>query len=109
MADGLWERVLDRLLPEPGADLDVDGLTIAGIPGLRCRCLPKSRVVLYRPDTAAGVLLQLPTDDEADARQTDSKAPAASPPDTTRPPPHTKQRSVLHRSCFGQDPFEDGP
>ena len=69
LADGLWETVLDRLLPEPDADLDVEGLTIAGIPGLRCRCLPKSRIVLYRPDTAANVLLQLPTDDEAEARQ----------------------------------------
>jgi hypothetical protein len=69
LADGLWESVLDRLLPEPDDDLDVEGLTIAGIPGLRCRSLPKSRIVLYRPDTTVSVLLQLPPDDEADARQ----------------------------------------
>ncbi len=33
----------------------------------------------------------------------------ASPPDTTRRPPPTKQRSVSHHSYSGQDQFEDGP
>ncbi|MCZ1011925.1 AAA family ATPase [Streptomyces lydicus] len=69
LAGGQWEEVLDLLLPEPDADLDVEGLSVAGIPGLRCRCLPKGRIVLYRPDTAASVLLQLPADDADEARQ----------------------------------------
>ena len=69
LAGGLWEGVLDLLLPESDADLDVEGLAVAGIPGLRCRCLSKGRIVLYRPDTAASVLLQLPADDAAEARQ----------------------------------------
>ncbi|WP_375256616.1 IS5 family transposase [Streptomyces sp. PKU-EA00015] len=38
-----------------------------------------------------------------------SRASAGSPPDTRRPPLPTKQRSPSHRSCSGQDPFEDGP
>ncbi|WP_437097599.1 transposase [Streptomyces longwoodensis] len=38
-----------------------------------------------------------------------SEASEASPPDTTRQPPPTKQRSVSRHSCSGQDPFEDGP
>ncbi|MEV7889915.1 nucleotide-binding protein [Streptomyces sp. NPDC002817] len=67
LADGLWERVLDLLLPEP--DFDVEGLSVAGIPGLRCRSLPKGRVVLYRPDSAASILLQLPADDAKEAQQ----------------------------------------
>ncbi|WCN05168.1 alpha/beta fold hydrolase [Streptomyces sp. M92] len=37
------------------------------------------------------------------------RASAASPPDTRRPPLPTKRRSPSHRSCSGQDPFEDGP
>ncbi|MFD6334245.1 hypothetical protein ACFWGI_32320 [Streptomyces niveus] len=69
LADGLWEVVLDLLLPEPDEGLSVEGLSVAGIPGLRCRALAKSRIVLYRPDTAAGVLLQLPVDDAAAARR----------------------------------------
>ncbi|MFD3967474.1 MULTISPECIES: nucleotide-binding protein [Streptomyces] len=66
-ADGLWEDVLDLLLP--ATDADLDDPAIAGIPGLRCRPLPKGQIVLYRPDTPASVLLQLPADDVAEARQ----------------------------------------
>ncbi|MFI6688423.1 hypothetical protein [Streptomyces sp. NPDC050485] len=72
LADGHWDGVLDLLLPEPEADLDVEGegvLPVAGIPGLRCRVLAKGRIVLYRPNTAASVLLQLPADDADEARQ----------------------------------------
>lgn len=70
-AGGRWQEVLDLLLPESStaADLGVEGLSIAGIPGLRCRALPKGRIVLYRPDTPASVLLQVPADDTAQARQ----------------------------------------
>lgn len=71
LADGVWEGVLDLLLPD--ADFDIEGLpSVAGIPGLRCRYLPKGRqgrIVLFRPDTAASVLLQLPADDADEARQ----------------------------------------
>lgn len=69
LADGLWEGVLDLLLPEPDADFDAEDLSVSGIPGLRCRSLPKNRVLLYRPDSAASVLLQLPASDAAEARQ----------------------------------------
>lgn len=37
------------------------------------------------------------------------KASAVSRPDTTRPPPPTKQRSLSCHSCSGQGQFEDGP
>ncbi|MCM2431063.1 nucleotide-binding protein [Streptomyces sp. RKAG337] len=69
LADGRWENVLDLLLPEPDPDLDVEGLSIAGVLGLRCRTSSKGRIVLHRPGSSAHVTLQLPAGDAAAAAE----------------------------------------
>ncbi|MCX4784102.1 MULTISPECIES: hypothetical protein [unclassified Streptomyces] len=81
--DGVWEDILDLLLPEPDPGVDTDdagAVPLAGIPGLRCRALPKARLELYRPGTTATVTLQLPKDAAAAAKQWIAELPAAGDP-----------------------------
>jgi CobQ/CobB/MinD/ParA nucleotide binding domain len=66
LAEGVWETVLEWLLPEPD-DIDEDR-RVSGIPGLRARALPR-RIELFRPRTRAAVTLDLPPREAPEARQ----------------------------------------
>lgn len=66
-----WRTVVD-LLPVADPDLDVEGLSIAGVPGLRVRPAPRGRgkghIELFRPGTTASIAVQVPPDEAGEAR-----------------------------------------
>lgn len=80
LGSGRWESILEWLLPEPASDLDIEGLTVSGIPGLRARALPPRRIELFRPDTRASVILDLPAGNVREAHQWVEELPRSGEP-----------------------------
>ncbi|WP_235488500.1 transposase family protein [Streptomyces roseoverticillatus] len=108
------ESVFDLLLPEPDGQLDVGGLDVSGIPGLRIRSRPRSRVELFRPGTAAAVTVQLAPGEGAEAHRWIATLPQprircarqpTGPPRSGRRCRRTSAGSVMRRraatSCAG--------
>ncbi|MFD0337089.1 hypothetical protein ACFVH0_00035 [Streptomyces sp. NPDC127117] len=71
LADLTWRAAMDVLLPTPELGLDIAGLSIAGVPGLRVRNASKrdkGRFELFCPGHDAVITVQVPRDEASEAR-----------------------------------------
>ncbi|MFJ9380168.1 hypothetical protein [Streptomyces sp. NPDC101455] len=71
LSEDTWRTVM-ALLPVTDFGLDVEGLSIAGVPGLRVRPAPRGRgkahIELFRPGGNATIAVQVPPDEAGEVR-----------------------------------------